>query len=356
MAVITPWQPNESCSLVMRHLALGDCVALPTESTHELVASAFQPDAVGRVRQFGQPALVISDYAELADWLPLLHGAAERLFRKMGAGPITLRAEAGFAFGLWSRLPEATRQHVVQDNCIAIRWPNHAIWSELRQVGVPLVSTPIPGGVNAAETARLLGDQATCIVDAGVASIAAAPTVVRAAGRRCLVEKPGAMSTDQIDELALCRILFICTGNTCRSPMAQALCANLLAGALSCAPGDLKERGFCVQSAGLAAMIGTQASPEAVSVVAELGAELAEHSSRMVTLELLQWADYLFGMTAGHCWTLESIPAPMPTPRMLAADGTDIADPIGGAWSDYKTCAQQILESLQQCLPELLES
>jgi L-threonylcarbamoyladenylate synthase len=356
MAEILPWQPNESCSLVMRHLVLGDCVALPTESTYELVASALHPDAVARLRQVGQPAVVISDHAELADWLPLLRGAAARLIRKMGAGPITLYADAGFASGLWSRLPQATRQQVVQDNRIAVRCPDQPIWGELRQAGIPLVSTPIPAAVNAAETARLLRDRAACIVDAGPTSIAAMPTVVRSVGRRCVVQQPGAVSAEQIDELAQCRIVFICTGNTCRSPMAQALCAKLLADALGCAPGQLKERGYCVQSAGLAAMTGAEASSEAVSVAAELGAELKEHSSQMVTLELLQWADFLFGMTAGHCWTLESIPVPMPAPRMLAIDGTDVSDPIGGAQSDYKTCAHQILESLQQRLPELLES
>jgi protein-tyrosine phosphatase len=299
---------------------------------------------------------VITEYAELGDWLPLLRGAGARLFRKSGAGPIALQAEAGFATGLWSRLPEVTRQHTVQDNRIAVRWPDQPIWSELRETGIPLVSTPIPGGLSAAEAAQLLGAQAAAIVDAGPASFAAAPTVVRATGRRCLVQQAGAVSAEQIEELAQCRILFICTGNTCRSPMAQVLCAKLLADALGCLPGDLKQRGFCVQSAGLAAMMGAHASPDAVTVVAQMGAQLTEHASRMVTRELLQWADFLFGMTAGHCWTLESIPVPMPVPRMLAVDGTDIADPIGGAFVDYKTCAHQILESLQQHLPELLEA
>src|SRR5271166_2055788 len=78
MSAILPWQPNESCNLVMRHLVDGDCVALPTESTYELVASALQPDAVGRVRQLGQPAFVITENSELADWLPLLRGAGAR--------------------------------------------------------------------------------------------------------------------------------------------------------------------------------------------------------------------------------------------------------------------------------------
>lgn len=356
MSALVPWQPNESCNLVMRHLVAGDCVALPTESTYELVASALRPDAVERLGQFGQPALAITEYAELADWFPQLRGAAARLMRKLGAGPVTLQADAGFAYGLWRRLPAATRQHVVHDGRLAVRSPDHPIWSELRQVGIPLVCVPIPAGVNAADAARHLGESAVCVVDAGPTSFASVPTVVRAAGRRCLVEQAGAVSAEQIDELAQCRIVFICTGNTCRSPMAQALCAKLLAEALGCAPDELNQRGFCVQSAGLAAMTGKQASPDAVSVVAELGAQLQQHSSKMVTLELLQWADYLFGMTASHCWTLESIPAPMPAPRMLTLDGTDIADPIGGAWSDYKTCAQQILESLQQRLPELLEA
>jgi protein-tyrosine phosphatase len=103
--------------------------------------------------------------------------------------------------------------------------------------------------------------------------------------------------------------------------------------------------------------MGTDASPDAATVAADYGADLARHKSRMVTMEMLMWADHLFGMTAGHCYTLESILVEgMTLPRMLSPHMEDIADPIGGAVADYRTCAHQIHACLQARLPEFLES
>ena len=65
-----------------------------------------------------------------------------------------------------------------------------------------------------------------------------------------------------------CLVVFVCTGNTCRSPLAEALCKKRLADALGCAMADLPGRGFFVCSAGLAAMMGGPAAAEAVDVLA----------------------------------------------------------------------------------------
>jgi len=67
-------------------------------------------------------------------------------------------------------------------------------------------------------------------------------------------------------------ILFVCTGNTCRSPLAEALCKKRLAKQLRCDVVDLPDHGFVVLSAGLAAMIGSPAAPEAVETARRFGA------------------------------------------------------------------------------------
>src|SRR6516165_10637865 len=104
-----------------------------------------------------------------------------------------------------------------------------------------------------------------------------------------------------------CHILFVCTGNTCRSPLAQALCARLLADRLGCEPADLPARGFFVQSAGLAAMIGAEATPEAAAIAREHGADLSGHKSQPLTLDLLAQTDLLFAMTEAHLHILTSL-------------------------------------------------
>jgi L-threonylcarbamoyladenylate synthase len=361
MAYILSWQSNELSAIVIRHLTEGRCVVLPTESTYEIVASALNPAAAttfGKLATANQaPAIVLFDYAELFDWLPLLRGAGARLFRKLGPGSIVLRAEGGYRTGLWARLPSAIQALSARDQRLAVRWPDHPAWSELRQAGLPLVTMAIPGAVTAEETARLLGDQVACIIDAAATKLGGVPTVARIDGRRCLVEQPSLLNQEQIDALTVCRTLFLCTGNTCRSPLAEALCLKMLAERCGCLPEDLPQHGFLVQSAGLAAMRGGEASEEGVRVAADLGADLSRHRSRMVTMEMLLWADHLFAMTAGHCYSIESIgAAELPQVRLISPDGHDIADPIGGERADYRACAMQILACLQQRLPELLES
>lgn len=356
MALIHPFQPNESCDLVMHHLAAGQCIALPTESTYEIVGSALD---LRNARDFASPeqmpAVVMTRHANLHDWMPLLQGAGLRLFRKMGAGPITLHADGGYSYGLWSRLPDAARQLVVQDYRLAVRWPAHPIWDELHRCGLPLLSMPIKDCNGAEDTARRVGDRVARVVDGGPTQFGKMPTVVEPDGKRVRVVRAGAVSSEQIEELAMCRILFVCTGNTCRSPMAEVLCAKLLADHLGCAPGELPRHGFSVQSAGLAAMMGQPASPDAVRVAADLGADLAVHRSRSATMELLVWADHVFAMTASHAYALAGVPD-LPVARLLSPQDEDVSDPIGGSFEDYRTCADQIIQCLRQRLPEILES
>ena len=357
MTAFIPLKAHESYDVVIRHLFEGRCVAIPSEATYEVVASALNPDALAGLAMNQQPAVVLFDYAELFDWMPRLRGAGARLFRRLGPGPVVLRADGAFSSGLWTRLPAESRRLVTTNGLLAVRWPAHPGWSELRRAGLPLIAVSVTNGYTAEETAKLVGDQAASIVDAGPTQYGKLPSLVRVDGNRCVLERAGVLSQDEVDELAMTRIVFVCTGNTCRSPLAEAICTKLLADHLGCPPADLKQHGFCVQSAGLAAMMGNNASPDAVRVAADLGADLSRHNSRMITREMLHGADHLFGMTAGHCYTLESVLMDgMPLPRLLSGRFEDIADPIGGELADYRTCAHQILACLQARLPELLES
>jgi L-threonylcarbamoyladenylate synthase len=360
MPAILPWQPNATSDLVLRHLLAGDCVVLPTESTYEIAAFALHPGAVRRLERFvaaNLGAIVISNCQQLHEWLPLLRGAGSRLVRQLGPGPIMLRAEAGFRHGLWSRLPEAARSLLMRNGSIAVRWPAHPIWAELGVADLPLISVGLEGCAIADEAARLVGADAACIVDAGPTQFGQLPSVVQTAGRRCLLMKEGGLTRAQFDDLTLCRILFVCTGNTCRSPMAAGLCAKLLADQLGCLPSELQQHGLCVQSAGLAAMIGAPASAEGIVVAAEFGADISSHQSAMITLDALVSADHIFAMTAAHWYTMRNIPvAAMPEPRLLSPQDEDVSDPIGGDRSDYRACANQLLDCLRQRLPELLES
>lgn len=154
-----------------------------------------------------------------------------------------------------------------------------------------------------------------------------------------------------------CRIVFVCTGNTCRSPLAQVLCEKLLSERLGCAVGDLPARGYLVESAGLAAFPGCQASAEALNIAKEFGTDLDRHQSRPFTLQLLTEANHIFAMTRGHLEMLEAICGDLgPKPRLLAESGEDIADPLSSDAEVYRACARQILSHLEKVVSDLVRS
>ena len=158
----------------------------------------------------------------------------------------------------------------------------------------------------------------------------------------------------QLRQFGIRSILFICTGNTCRSPLAESLCNTKLALSLGCSVENLRERGFIVQSAGLAALPGQPAADEALQVARELDADLSQHCSQLLNEALLRQATHVFVMTQNHqLLLLDYFPDKGPTPRILSPTGADLDDPIGCDLAVYRSCAQAILQALDLLLPEL---
>jgi RpiB/LacA/LacB family sugar-phosphate isomerase len=143
-------------------------------------------------------------------------------------------------------------------------------------------------------------------------------------------------------------ILFICTGNVCRSPMAEGIFRHAIQG-----------RGnYRVISAGLGAMDGQPPSAHAVEAVKELGIDIASQRSRMLTPDLVAQADYIFGMTHSHVDTVLLLypQAAEKTFLLREFDDTldpfekDISDPIGGSYEVYLNCRDQIEQGIVSLL------
>jgi protein-tyrosine phosphatase len=344
----------------------GQLVAFPTETVYGLAASALVPDAVDRLRQAkdrpdDKPlTLAIGSAAEARDWVPDMSLLGRRLARRCWPGPLTLVFEGGVSQGLASRLPESVRRAVMPAGTLGLRVPAHdAILQVLRHLAGPLVlSSANASGAAPATTAeqvlKAVGDRVDLVINDGPCHYAQASTVVQVNGSEFRVLREGVLTAQALARLAPCLIVFVCTGNTCRSPLAEVLCKKLLADRLGCTVEDLPGRGFLVLSAGLAAMMGGPAAPEADRVARELGADLSGHCSRPLTADLVVQADEVITMTRSHQLAVARQFAGVgPRPRFLGGDGPDVADPIGCDQDVYRRCAQEILRHLETLVPEL---
>lgn len=149
------------------------------------------------------------------------------------------------------------------------------------------------------------------------------------------------------------RILVICTGNTCRSPIAAACLAHELR-----SEGDRVQ----VESAGTGAEDGWPASPEMIALAAKEGIALARHRSRGLTRDRVRSADLILAMEEHHRREAERLGAApdrvellsrWPDPRAAAAG---VADPIGGSMEAYEECWRRIREHVQRIVPHVREA
>ena len=188
-----------------------------------------------------------------------------------------------------------------------------------------------------------LGDEIHLVLDDGACQFGQPSSVVKVTHAGLEVLRSGVVSPATLQRLASFMILLVCTGNTCRSPMAEGLLKNRLARELNCTPENLLDRGVMVASAGVSAMPGSPASPEAVAVLQESGIDISQHASQPVSERLVRNADLIFTLTAGHRQALLSQwPEAEGRVHLLSPDRRDVSDPIGGTTEDYRRCARQI--------------
>lgn len=365
-------QIRETAQRAGQVLSSGGLVVFPTETVYGIAAAADSDKGFAALRTFkgrseSQPFTIhLPDPAAAELYVDTGIPQVGRLIRKVFPGPVTLVVDVSESV-IESRLKQAgfaphMRDRLYFRNTVGLRCPDHDVAQALLgSVAGPVLASSAnrrgqPSPFDAEEAAEAVQGAAQLIVDGGRCRYAKWSTIVHlreeSVGHKVTVDRVGVYDERFMAKLLRWTMLLVCSGNTCRSPMAEGIAKQMLAKRRRIGLDELEAVGLKVVSAGASAVAGMPASTEAVEAMNKLGFDLSKHGSRVLTPELIHEADVIFCMTCAHCKAvIEMVPSASDKTFQLDSSG-DIDDPMGSGPTAYQRCAELISRRLERRLKE----
>ncbi len=342
-------------------LRAGKLVGFATETVYGIAALASHEGAIERLRRVksrpkGPFSVHIASARDVSMFVREIPEDAARLMAKTWPGPVTIILPTGGKLAD-RKLQQAGLYDVLcSDDTIGLRCPRGLLCERmLAAAGGPVVAPSAnPAGKksprNADDVIRYLNGRIDLLIDTGATEFGKDSTIVSFEEGGWKLVRSGVYCERTIRRLLRRKIVFVCTGNTCRSPMAAGLAKKYFAEKFGCSAGDLRNYGIDIISAGIFAADGNKATPEAILAAKSLGADISRHRSRKLTTELINDADVVFCMTDFHVEAVrQMLPSAVGKVRTLASSG-DIPDPIGGGAEVYEKTALKIQQALKSVL------